>query len=229
MTAPSPGAPTLVLVPTELEARRLADLGGLDAGLALQACCGFGPVAAAARSATLLERLRPRRVLLVGIAGSYDPAAHPVGTALVFASVAIEGIGTGEGEDLVAPPALGFPQWPAGAGDGARDDVIALARPATTAPGEGGLLLTTCAASDGPRQAARRRQRHPAALAEDMEGFGVALACALAGVPLAIVRGVSNAVGERDPARWRIPAALAAARELALELLGAREPWEVAG
>lgn len=51
-----------------------------------------------------------------------------------------------------------------------------------------------------------------------MEGFGVALACALHGVPLSIVRGFSNAVGERDPSRWKIPLALGAARALALAL-----------
>jgi nucleoside phosphorylase len=57
-----------------------------------------------------------------------------------------------------------------------------------------------------------------------MEGFGVALACALERVPLAIVRGISNLVGDREPARWRIPAALAAARRLGLECL-ADEAW----
>lgn len=222
----SPGSPTLVLVPTELEARRLADAGGLGRGLALEALCGFGPVAAAARAAGLLERLRPRRVLLVGIAGAYDTDAHPVGSALCFARVAIEGIGAGEGEHLVAPPALGFPQWP-GPTPGGRtiEDELALARPRGLPSEPTGLLLTTCAASADAEQAARRRRRHPSAVAEDMEGFAVACACALAGVPLAVVRGVSNAVGERDPARWRIPAALQAARELALVALDGPAPW----
>ena len=55
-----------------------------------------------------------------------------------------------------------------------------------------------------------RRARFRDALAEDMEGFAVAFACALAGVPVSIVRGISNVVGDRDPAHWRIPAALAA-------------------
>jgi futalosine hydrolase len=55
-----------------------------------------------------------------------------------------------------------------------------------------------------------------------MEGYAVALACALAGVPVSIVRGASNVVGDRDPARWRIPSALSAARERALRML--REP-----
>jgi futalosine hydrolase len=61
-----------------------------------------------------------------------------------------------------------------------------------------------------------------------MEGFGVALACALARVPLAIVRGISNAAGERDTKRWRIREALAAARETALELLR-RPDWGTTG
>src|SRR5439155_15243049 len=86
-------------------------------------------------------------------------------------------------------------------------------------PARPALLLTTCAASDSAAHAAIRRARFPDALAEDMEGFGVALACRLAGVPLSIVRGVSNVAGERDPARWRIPAALAAARTRALSWL----------
>lgn len=225
--ADAPGRPTLVLVPTPLEARRLADQGGLGPGLGLVELCGFGPVAAAARTGALLERLRPRRVLLVGIAGAYDDAAHPPGTALAFERVAVEGLGAGEGDDLVPPAALGFPQWPEPGPDGEAGDVLPLGRPPGTPVGELGLLLTTCAASADEEQAARRRRRHAEAVAEDMEGFGVALACAQAGVPLAIVRGVSNRVGVRDPARWRIPAALAAARELAIELLSTPEPWEL--
>jgi nucleoside phosphorylase len=54
-----------------------------------------------------------------------------------------------------------------------------------------------------------------------MEGFGVALACALARTRLVVVRGFSNRVGERDSRSWRIPLALAAARELVLGCLEA--------
>jgi futalosine hydrolase len=52
-----------------------------------------------------------------------------------------------------------------------------------------------------------------------MEGFGVALACRLAGVPLTIIRGISNTAGDRDHARWRVPEALAAAAGLTLRIL----------
>jgi futalosine hydrolase len=223
MSHPPFGSPTLVLVPTDLELARLRDLGGFPVGLALVERCGFGPVAAAARTATLLERLRPRQVVLLGIAGSFDVERFPVGSALEFDACAIEGIGVGEGASLIPPPALGFPQWPGAEGGRAPIfDRVPLARAKRSTAF---TLLTTCAASADAAQAHRRRERCPDAVAEDMEGFAVAAACAMAGTPLRIVRGLSNQVGDRDAARWRIPAALGAARAAALELLESGEGW----
>ncbi len=187
---------TLLLVPTELELAELESLGGFAARVEL---CGFGPVAAAARTAQLVAQHSPAEVLLLGIAGSFEPVRLPIGSVSSFREVAIDGIGAG------------FPQW-AGV-----HDRIALA-PLTRGVLDP-LLLTACTASASPAQAKQRRERFPGVLAEDMEGFGVALACSLAGVPCTIVRGISNAVGERDKSRWRIPEALAAARRIVLEHL----------
>jgi futalosine hydrolase len=192
-----PDRRTLLLVPTELELARLSGLGGFPAGAARVELCGFGPIAAAARTAQLVAQHSPAGVLLLGIAGSYDPARLPIGAACSFREVAVEGIGPG------------FPQWPGIEGR------IALAP--GSAPAE--LLLTVCTASDSPVEARSRRGRFQAAQAEDMEGFGVALACALARVPCTIVRGISNAAGDREHANWRIGEALGAARALALEWL----------
>ena len=223
MTSPAP-TDTLVLVPTELEHARLVDLGGFG-GAPLE-IAGFGPAAAGARTSQLLARRSPARVLLVGIAGAYDVERHPVGTALAFARVAIHGIGAGRGDSFQSPPRLGFPQWP-GSDDTTAPvhDLLDLAAPA----GATELLLTTCAASDSPEHAAERRARFPEAAAEDMEGFSVALACALHRVPLAIVRGISNEVGDREPSHWRIPAALAAARRVAQDLLETDGSWPTSG
>jgi len=199
-------APLLLLVPTALELERLNDQGGFDPALARVEVCGFGPVAAAARTATLLERHAPARALLVGIAGTFDEAALPVGEATIFGAVALDGVGAGEGEDWIAPPALGFPQWP-----GSSDTTPHPIADRIELEAQGPLLLSTCAASGTPSHAAARRSRFEEAVAEDMEGFAVALACALARVPLTIVRGISNVVGDREASAWRIPAALAAA------------------
>jgi futalosine hydrolase len=82
-------------------------------------------------------------------------------------------------------------------------------------------LLTACAASADAADVAVRRRLFPTAVAEDMEGFGVALACRLAGVPLAIVRGISNDAGDRDKRRWQIGPALEAAASLARTFIAA--------
>jgi len=207
---------TLLLVPTELELARLEDAGGFPSELAQVAVCGFGIAAAAARTGELLSRHAPREVLLLGIAGAYDIKAHPTGSALAFDAVASHGIGAGEGASFQGPSALGFPQWPATETTEAINDHLRLETPSGQ-----GLLLTTCAASDTHLRAAELRESYPNAIAEDMEGFGVALACQLAHIPCWIVRGISNEVGDREPTHWRIPSALSAARRLALDLLGA--------
>jgi len=207
----SPGSPALVLVPTELELSHLSELGGIPPGLGLTERCGFGLVAAAARSAELLARLRPRRVLLLGIAGSYDLEECPLAAAACFSTVALDGIGIGSGRSFVA---LSGVAWPSGR----PPEPV----PAALLPLAGGgrrALLSVAAASASPAEAGERRQRHPDAQAEDMEGFAVAFACERAGVPLTIVRGISNATGVRDSREWRVREALAAARDLALERL----------
>ena len=222
-TGPTKGAAdgeTLVLIPTALEERRVEDHGGIDPALARTLVCGFGVVAAAARATQLILELRPRRVILLGICGAYDTERHPVGSAMIFTRTSIDGVGAGEGASFRGPSGLGFPQWP-GSSDTREapiEEELALDAPARTAEA---LLLTTCAASDSDAEARTRLERHPSAVAEDMEGFAVAMAGALTSVPVTIVRGVSNRVGDRDPSHWQIPGALAAARKLVLDLLEA--------
>jgi len=225
MKSPSFGSPTLLLVPTELELRRLRDLGGFGLVRCLVHLCGVGPVAAAARCSQLLAELRPARALLIGIAGAYDDERHPRGSVLEFDEVALDGVGAGIGTAFEGPPALGFPQWPGSPGTTPHPVVDTL--PLATRDAAGGrLLLTTCAASTSEEEVAQRLERFPGALAEDMEGFAVAMACALHRTPLRIVRGISNRVGDRRPEHWRIPAALASARDAVLALLEDDSGWE---
>ncbi|MDG1500154.1 MAG: futalosine hydrolase [Planctomycetota bacterium] len=204
---------TLLLVPTALERARLEDCGGFPPELAQVELCGFGLIAPAARTAALIASLEPREVMLVGIAGSYDLGQYPLASALSFGRVAVDGVGAGDCADFRGPRELGFPQWPGDEGGaGPVYEELKL-------DGSGPLLLTVSAAAGDAQMAERRAQRFPGAAAEDMEGFAVALACHLAQVPLHIVRGISNQVGDRDHGSWRIAAALEAAHRAGLARL----------
>lgn len=215
------GSPTLVLVPTEQEAAIFAELGGFPAGLGVFARCGFGPVGAAARAAERLAVLQPARVLLMGIAGSFDLERAPVGCARAFDCIALDGVGAEGGERALACATLGFAQAHDARGEPIYDRVaLTPAGPrAATSESAQQLLLSVCAASGDMDSARRRAQRFPGALAEDMEAFGVALACAARATPFAVVRGISNAAGDRNVRAWDVHGALRAARELALAWL----------
>ncbi|MFN0057835.1 MAG: hypothetical protein ACKVX7_05195 [Planctomycetota bacterium] len=202
---------TLVLVPTRLE---LDGMGGASAFAAADVrveLCGFGPIAAAARCATLVGQCTPRLVILAGVAGSYDLRAFPLGAVRELASVAFDGLA---GTDS-------FPQWESAGADVIRDRLALRpqAAPIPAAPTATIELVTVLAPARSETEADARRSRFRGALAEDMEGFGVALACALGRVPLCIVRGASNSVGERDKSQWRVTAALTAVAQHVERLL----------
>lgn len=206
----------LIVVPTDFERRglapRLAGVSGLDVPIEV---CGFGIAAAAARTAQLVATLDPARVLLVGIAGRFHQRLA-IGSAWRFDRVACHGIGAGSGTQFVPAGSLGWHQWP---GDPAVGDELPCSSGLAAHLPRAGLLLTACAASAGQDDVAARMRTVPDAVAEDMEGFGVALACRLAGVPLDIVRGISNDAGDRTTSSWRITEALRAAADVAAGLV----------
>ena len=203
--------PKLILIPTSLEHQRLAPLltdtaNQYDWRIEV---VGFGPIAAASTTATLIRQHQPDRVCLIGIAGRYD-AAISVGSAISFSTVSCYGVGVGTGDQYAGATTMGWPMIEASPTHAAVGETISLDS------SEDSCLLTCCAASADYGDTLQRQLAHPDAIAEDMEGFGVALSCQVAGVPVKIIRGISNVAGDRDHANWKINAALDAAADLAI-------------
>jgi futalosine hydrolase len=165
------------------------------------ATCGFGLAAAgggAAHAIATNAEAAARGVVLVGAAGTYDERRAPLATALVAGWVRCHGIG-----------AAGQSAAELGLGD---PDLVELAD-------AGPEIVSVAAASAGPAEAAALAGRYPAAIAEEMEGYAVALAARRFGVPLIVVRGISNRAGDRDHDGWRLAEALGAAWALVEEAL----------
>jgi futalosine hydrolase len=175
-----------VLVPTAGEADELALHG------AVVELCGFGLAVSGVRAAGAIARHRPGRVILAGLAGTYDPRAAQPGRAVWAGTVRCVGIGAA-GQSAAE---LGF----------AESDDLTLA-------GGGPLALSVASASATITEARDRAAAHPGAVLEEMEGYAVALAAMDAGVRCFMVRGVANAAGDRDRATWHVAPALAAVRE----------------
>jgi futalosine hydrolase len=210
-----------VLVATAVAAERDAVLAGVAAADPVTvAAVGVGPVAAAAGTARLLALAEAagapyRTVISAGIAGGFAGRA-PVG-AVVLATRSVQA-------DLGADSPDGFlPLDRLGLGGVAvpADDAV-LARLAGRLPDAVvGEILTVATVTGTAGRAAALAEAHPDAVAEAMEGYGVACAAVAAGAAFAELRTVSNVVGPRDRGAWRIGDALAALAAAAAALPGA--------
>ncbi|WP_405439871.1 futalosine hydrolase [Streptomyces avidinii] len=167
---------------------------------------GVGPAAAAAAAATALALADYSLVISAGIGGGFAPAA-PLGSLVVADAIVAADLGAETPDGFLDVTELGF-------GHSVHLPPAELA--ARAAEATGALLapvLTVSTVTGTAERAAELAARHPMAGAEAMEGFGVAEAAAAHGLPVLEVRAVSNAVGPRDRAAWRIGDALAALTE----------------
>ncbi|MFE6285681.1 futalosine hydrolase [Streptomyces sp. NPDC057877] len=179
---------------------------------------GVGPAAAAATTAKALCGAKYTLVVSAGIGGGFLPGA-PVGSLVVADEITAADLGAETADGFLPVTDLGF-------GTVTHRPPDPLVRDAATATGaRTGAVLTVSTVTGTAARAAALRERHPTALAEAMEGFGVAEAAAAHGVPVLEVRAVSNPVGPRDRAAWRIGDALAALTEAFGKLTPVLESW----
>ncbi|MCQ9134509.1 futalosine hydrolase [Streptomyces sp. IBSBF 2807] len=184
---------------------------------------GVGPALAAASVSAALTAAALRGapyglVVSAGIAGGFAPDA-PVGSLVVADEITAADLGAETADGFLPVTELGF-------GAVTHLPPAALVREAAAAAGaRPGVVLTVSTVTGTAARAAALRARHPRALAEAMEGFGVAEAAAAHGTPVLEIRAVSNPVGPRDRAAWRIGEALGALTEAFGKLAPVLESW----
>jgi futalosine hydrolase len=194
-----------ILVVTAVEPERQAVLRGLGAadaagsGVVVEVG-GVGSASVAATTARVLALRRFDAVLSAGIGGGIGV---PVGgTAIATTSVAAD-LGADSPDGFLSLDQLGF-----GTAAIAADPGIVAAVTAAIPGVVAGPVLTVSTVTGTLAGTRDLIARHPDAVAEAMEGFGVATAATQAGVPFGELRTISNPVGPRDRAAWRIGDAL---------------------
>ncbi|MET7567010.1 futalosine hydrolase [Streptomyces sp. NPDC005492] len=182
---------------------------------------GVGPAAAAAATATALATTPYDLVVSAGIGGGFQPGA-PVGSLVIADEITAADLGAETPDGFLPVTDLGF-------GTVTHRPPTTLVRDLATATGaRAGTVLTVSTVTGTAARAAELRARHPRALAEAMEGFGVAEAAVAHGIPVLELRAVSNPVGPRDRAAWRIGDALAALTEGFGKCAPVLESWKQA-
>ena len=174
---------------------------------------GVGPVNAALETGACLEQYAITGVLNVGVAGSFDLARAPLGSAVTATAEVYAEYGLAGGDGLVSAERFAFPQWD----DGSQRVMQRMKLDPETAARAMGLCLPqgvilgtglTVAGVTGTSERAQALQTLHGALTESMEGFALALACLTRGLPFLEVRTISNGVGEKDRAKWKLNEAM---------------------
>ncbi|MFG1953141.1 futalosine hydrolase [Micromonospora sp. NPDC048830] len=185
---------------------------------------GVGPAVAAAATARLLALAegagRPYgAVVSAGIAGGFAGRIAVGGTVLATRSVAAD-LGAESPDGFIPVDELGMPPELLGGGTAVPVDpgLLATLRAALPAATVGAVLtVSTVTGTAGSTRALA--DRYPDAVAEAMEGYGVAVAAAQAGLPFAELRTVSNPIGPRDRGAWRMREAFEALTAAAAALV----------
>jgi futalosine hydrolase len=191
-----------LLVVTAVSAEADAIRAGADPDHIQVEAVGVGPAEAAAGTARLLATGHYRAVISAGIAGGF-PGRAPVGaTVLGTRSIAAD-LGAESPEGFLPVEELGFGRSRVDA-----DPALIKALSALLPDAILGDVLTLATVTGTAETAVRLADRFPEAVAEAMEGFGVAVAAG--DLPFAELRAISNPVGPRDRAAWRLKEAFAA-------------------
>jgi len=190
-----------ILIVTAVEAEAAALRRGLPADAAHGVTVLVGGVGAARAGAAASRALALDpgygAVISAGVGGAFPGRAEP-GALLLARRVVAADLGADGPDGYLSVDELGFGTATLEAGRVPGLDAVV-----------GGILTVTTATGTDER-AAELIRRHPDAVGEAMEGFGVAAAAELADLPFAEVRAVSNLVGRRDRDAWRLDLAFAA-------------------
>ncbi|HEV7191884.1 MAG TPA: futalosine hydrolase [Jatrophihabitantaceae bacterium] len=175
---------------------------------------GVGPATAAASTAAAIATGQVDLVLSAGIAGGFAPTSIgsiAVASACVFADLGVE---TDDGFVPVSSLGFGIERY-----DVSPRLAVELA---DVTGGHMGTVLTVATVTGTASTAAALQLRHPDAIAEAMEGAGIAAAATAQGIAFAEVRAISNVVGPRRRDEWDVPGALDALGR-AIAAIAARE------
>ncbi|MCG2736894.1 MAG: futalosine hydrolase [Candidatus Methanoperedenaceae archaeon] len=199
--------------------------GDLDGSSVIFSHCGVGKVNAAHSATMILEKYEVDVLILFGIGGAYPDSGLKIGDIAVAESenYGEEGVLIKEGWNSME--FTGFPllkkekeyynTFPLDA------NMSWLATDASKDCGfnvKSGNFVTVSQCSGTRKSGALMKERFNG-LCENMEGAAAAHICAMYGVPMIEVRGISNIIEDRDLKKWNIDLAALNCNKVIMELV----------
>lgn len=173
---------------------------------------GVGAVNAALSLTRFLEREGAKAVIVCGIGGAYPGSGLVVGDVVCAVSECYGDLGANSPGGFLDMEALGFPVI---AGPPAIYNILPLEIFPCERRGRFVTVNTCTGDNDAALALAGRTDGH----VENMEGAAIAHVARLYGIPAGEIRGISNPVGNRDRAAWKVKEAAVNVQEALLAFL----------
>lgn len=205
---------TLLLVPTEFELTKLRPHLIRDREFFSRCVverCGFGLIESAVQTSQQLARRPIERIILAGIAGVYSRFSEQVGAATIVHSVVQYGIGSTKNGVFLTPTQMGFSE---NSCETFRLHTQTVS-PHEAVGSETQMVSVSCA---GQFREDEILVKYPHASCEDMEGYSVACVANKLQIPLTIIRGFSNVVGD-EFSNWKVDEAIEAASTILKQVI----------
>jgi futalosine hydrolase len=177
---------------------------------------GVGPVNASHALTRFLMEHEARGVVVCGIGGAYPGSGLEVGDVVCAESETYGDLGAESSEGFLDMQKLGFPVIES-------EPPLFNRLPLDLFPAKRRVPFVTCSTCTGNDAKAAALSARTGGAVESMEGAAIVHVARLMGVKVGEVRGISNMVGDRDRARWRVRESAAAARAALVEWIEAAE------
>lgn len=145
---------------------------------------GVGPASAAARTAIWLAKGDYDLVINAGIGGGFKEKVELL-EVVISSDIVCADLGAETADSFIPVEELGFGS-------------SRIESPQIMQTMKSGVIITKSTVTGTDETALDLLERFPKAVAEGMEGFGVASAAKEYGVPVVEIRSISNYVGKRD-------------------------------
>ena len=169
---------------------------------------GVGPVNAAFALTRFLVENDVGSIVVCGVGGAYPGSQLVPGEVVCAATETYGDLGADSPTGFLDMRALGFPVIEGKNGS----EPLFNQLPLDLFPLERRVPFVTCATCTGHDSVAQALVARTGGVVESMEGAAFVHVARMAGVKIGEVRGISNAVGNRDRGHWRLQEAATAAR-----------------
>jgi futalosine hydrolase len=190
----------------------------------VHAVSGIGLTNAAHATTVLIEKFAPSHIILFGIGGAYPKSGLNIGDLALAESEVYADLGVIDKKGLRPIDDIGIPLLKKGRKkyfDRFPMDKSLLKQSMNVLETKPGIFLTVSQVTGVQKRADELRDRY-GAICENMEGVAVAHVCAMYGVPMLEIRGISNIVEDRNPRKWRKQTASEKCQQAVIQLINHR-------